>query len=275
MHSEQYINHLAAGPFPGVIDPWAELPRTFQSVHSGMIESILAQLRIPLLQRGYLIGKETSLQVIENRAPDLYVEIGSYTPQVTPDWNYAQAAANVLAPPDTQAETPEWQALYIRALKPSQLVCVVEIISPSNKMQPFVMESYVERRHQMINQQRINIVEVDTTRSIKRLFDSPETVMHPYHTVIFLPGERPYLWLTDLLQPMKPFALPLRSDVLPVNVQAAYDTAYRNALIAGHLDHHGYYTLDNLPFPTLLSAEHRTQVMQQVVAWQTQLRDLT
>lgn len=41
--SPDYITLAQAGPFPDQVDPWAENPRYFQQLHSGMLHHFLGQ----------------------------------------------------------------------------------------------------------------------------------------------------------------------------------------------------------------------------------------
>jgi hypothetical protein len=71
--SKAYVQHLFAGPFPGQIDPWAEDAHYFQQIHAGMIDQLLQQVRTPLAEMGYRVGREASLQIADNREPDIFV----------------------------------------------------------------------------------------------------------------------------------------------------------------------------------------------------------
>ena len=100
MFSREYADLLSNGPFPGRIDPWSETARYFHQIHSGMINHILEQLRIPLLRRGYVAGKEASLQIIDGQQPDIYVQRAIPDIQDTSAaWDYVTAATEVVAEP--------------------------------------------------------------------------------------------------------------------------------------------------------------------------------
>ena len=76
---------------------------------------------------------------------------------------------------------------------------------------------------------------------------------HAYHAIIYLPGEFPQLIGMDFRQAMKRIAIPLRGEVIPVELQAAYDSAYQEVTTAAQMLNDGFYTEPNLPFPSLLT----------------------
>jgi hypothetical protein len=277
-YSAEFVEHLTNGPFPGTIDVWAEAGRYFQQIHSGMIDHILEQIQRPLLAMGYLAGKETSLQIMEGRQPDVFVrrsgDQGGRTPTLE-RWDYVAAAVAVMSEPGLEAEEPELLSLHITEFATSQLVTVVEIVSPRNKSQDYVIEDYRQRRARLVQEQGINVVEIDPTRSVKRLLDHPFTASAHYHVAVYLPLEWPRVIPLTIGEPIKRFALPLRGQVVPVEPQAAYDHAYRTATIAGHIQNEGRYTEDALPFPTLLSDDQRRQALVTVQKWQERLARLS
>jgi hypothetical protein len=273
MPSVDYVTRLQEGPFAGVVDPWAEHPRYFQQIHSGMINGLLQTIQVPLLERGYIAGKKTSLQILEGRQPDVFVRVGQDR-TATPSWDYAQAASTVMLDAGVEAEQADLEAVHIREQDTQRLVTVIEIISPANKDESY-LESYRQRRAQTILSQGINLVEVDATRSVKRVLEHHLTHQFPYHTAVYLPGARPRLLLSEVLMPLKDFALPLRAEVIPIHLQPIYDAAYRTAAIAGHIVGEGGYTSERLPFPSLVTAGERTRLEAAVQRWQAALDQAT
>lgn len=55
------------GAFPGRVDPFAENAHDFHAIHAQLIGVLLAWLQEPLMARGYVVGRETSLQIAEGR----------------------------------------------------------------------------------------------------------------------------------------------------------------------------------------------------------------
>ncbi len=276
-YSDRYVETLQAGPVPGTVDLWAEAGRYFQQIHSGLINSILEQIQPELLRLGYYAGRETSLQVLERREPDVFVQTAVPQELMLDRLRYRQAAAAVMAEPDEWSDSSELEAIHIKEQTGGTLVTIVEVISPRNKAEDVLIDDYRARRWHMLTARGVNVVEIDATRSVKRMHDSSETDSHPYHIAVFLPAEpqQPPLYrLSGVRQPLKRFALPLRQGVLPVETQPAYDRAYRAAGIAAQvLDETGYEERA-LPFPSLLTADQRRAAVEQVTAWRQRLDDL-
>lgn len=271
--SKAYVQALTQGPFPGRIDPWAETGRYFQQIHSGIINHLLIQIQNPLIEMGYLVGKETSLQIAENREPDVYIRHSQpYTREQVGEWDYTSAAVAVEAEPGLQAEMPELEALYIKSLDMGDLVSVVEIVSPSNKTAQLV-DGYRGRRNDLLDK-GVNVVEIDATRSQMRLFKHELTTIFPYHIAIHMPMSLPRVISISFQESFKRFAIPLDNQVFPAEAQAAYDDAYRNVAIAGHIRHEGRYTEADLPFPSLLTNQQRTEALTAVDRWTSELEHL-
>jgi hypothetical protein len=271
-YSVAYREWLKAGPFPGQIDPWAEDARYFQSIHSGMIEHLLGQIQDPLLDKGYLVGKETSLQIAEGRIPDL--NIRRETGGLPSHWDYSAAALAASAEPGVVVEESDLQALWIQDVQSGTLVTVVEIVSPSNKAAAPLIQDYEERRGRLLVQQGVNIVEIDLTRSVKRLYTHYLTANYPYHVLVHLPAESAHVIPLKFGEPLKRIAIPLRGEVIGVELQAAYEESYRRAAIAAHMRYENHYVESKLPSPTLLTTEQHTTALQALTDWTKRLNEL-
>jgi hypothetical protein len=271
-YSVAYREWLKAGPFPGQIDPWAEDARYFRSIHSGMIEHLLGQLQDPLLDKGYLVGKETGLQIAEGCIPDLNVrrEAGGLPLR----WYYGEAALAASAEPGVVVEESDLQALWIQDVRSGTLVTVVEIVSPSNKAAAPLIQDYEEPRGRLLVQQGVNIVEIDLTCSVKRLFTHYLTANYPYHVLVHLPAESAHIIPLKFGEPLKRIAIPLRSEVIGVELQAAYEESYRRAAIAAHMRYESHYIESKLPFASLLTDEQRGAAVQALMNWTKRLNEL-
>jgi hypothetical protein len=274
--SPAYFNLLKLGAFPGRIDPWAEQARYFQQIHSGMIGHLIDQMQDTLEQMGYVAGRETSLLIGEVRQePDIVVERNlDITPQIPTEWNYWEAAAAVMAEPLIRLDSSdEWQdRLFIRDAA-GQLVTVVELISPRNKLSPSEMQRYQQRRKQLL-QQRVNVVEIDLTRSFMRLLPVREVERFPYHALIYLPDDAPALTGISFGKSLPRLALPLRRAVIGVELQLAYEQVYQSLRIARHILNENRYTASDLPFPTTLTESQRHAIEKILTDWQQALQEL-
>lgn len=274
-YSEAYIQHVIGGPFPGQIDPWAESSRFFHQLHGEMISHLLSQVQEPLLAMGYIAGRETSLQIAENRQQDIYVERQGEQPGKRESWDYTQAAEAVRAEPGIMLEgiEPELDALHLKEVETGRLVTVVEVVSPRNKTENALIRDYQERRERLLRRD-VNVVEIDLTRSVKRLVLDMVVESFPYHVAVHLSDQMPRLIGIEFAESLKRCAIPLRAEVIPVELQPAYDHAYRQTSLAGHIQADVRYSEDSLPFPSLLTADQRTRIFQAVGAWQQKLAEL-
>ncbi len=263
-----------SGAFPGRIDPWVEAARYIRPIHAGMIGAMLDMLQTPLMQRGYVAGRETSLQIASGREPDVYIRRDDRPKPRAPGWDYEVAAAEILAEAGTQVATDDdLNALHIREAQTGDLVTVVEIVSPGNKTRDHEISAYRERRSRLLLERGVNVVEMDPTRSVKRLTANRVTEEAAYHVAIFLPGDAVRVVTIAFEQPLSRIALPLREDVIPLETQLAYERAYQQTLSAWHIQHEDGYTAAGLPFPSTLSDAQREAALAAVAAWQAKLAD--
>lgn len=270
-----YRNHIKIGPFAGRTDPFAETGRYFQSIHSGMIEQFIIQMQDELLDKRYLVGKETSLQIAEGRQPDVFIERHIPSTDNINTWDYVALAEAIEAEAGVAVdEDNDIQALHIHSRQTGDLVTIIEIISPRNKTEPDLVAQYRERRERLIVEKGVNVVEIDLTRSNKRLLDTGLATNHAYHVAIFLPARSPRIIGMDVDYPLKRIAIPLRGEVIGLELQSAYTDAYQLATIAGHIDHEGHYTADHLPYPTLLTETQKAIAIDLARTWKEALERL-
>lgn len=276
--SEAYVALQVRGPFPNAMDPWLEAERYFHQLRGAMIGEIVISLAHTLLQKGYFLSRETSLQIAERRQPDVGVQrVVAGAAQVTQIWDYAAVAEAVALEPGVAVPgaMAELDAVYIYEQQGDQkhLVTIIELVSPRNKTVPNEIESYQLRRQQLLSR-AVNIVEVDLTRSNKRLFADAYVETFAYHIAIFVPGNVPYVLGFDVGQAVPTIALPLAQEVVPLALQDVYRRAYTQSGIAAQLFAETGYAPNALPFPTLLTDAQREHLNTTVAAWQTELDQL-
>ncbi len=241
-YSDAYVEHLSRGPFEGKVDPWAEAAQYFHQIHGCIIGDLLERLRVPLLKRGYVASRETSLQLLEHSQPE---------------------------------NVPELEAIFIHQMdKSGTLVTIIEVVSPENKTDDAKIQECLERNNQFVQYRDINIVEMDLTRSVKRLLSYQTASPCPYHISITMPSKAPYFVGARYGEALHSFALPLDHEFIPVDTQQVYEVAYRQASIAPQIERQGDYVLSKLPFPSLLTDGEKQWAMEQVQRWQTQLNTL-
>lgn len=273
--SEAFVNHFRAGPFPAQVDPWAEVGNYFHQIHGGMIGKLAEQLEPRLMQMGYIVGREASLQILGGREPDLFVQSALAVPPPRVEWNYELAAAELLAEPGEVIEDEvRLDALHIKEIGSGRLVTVIELISPSNKDSGGKISLYHTNRNHVLFGAGAHVVEIDLTRSVKRLLTTPQAQRYPYHVAIFMLGSSPRFIGMELRQPLKRIALPLRGEAFPIDLQAAYDGAYQLFTVAPQIFGNGHYEEAHLPFPSLLGDVQTREALAAVQTWKTRLEEL-
>lgn len=249
-YSSTLVELLTVGPFPGRVDPWVEDAHYFEQIHGGIIHQMVEQSRPELLARGYYAAVETSLQ-IENRReePDIYV--GRIQAPAVQAWDYAATAESLKVEPGIEAlDTKTLRAIFIHDHY-AKLVTVVEIISPGNKTTATALR-YREFRTRLM-QRGVNFIEIDITRSLKRMMENQWTTSYPYHIAVYLPEAAARVIGMAFDQPLKPFALPLRGEAMVIEMHQVYERAYRNQAIAAQMEANDHYALSQLPFPSTLA----------------------
>jgi hypothetical protein len=264
------LERYKQGPFPEQIDPWAEAVHEFEALHNEMISALLALLDAPLLAKGYIIGRETSLQIAEGREPDVFLYRRDLPS--TARWDYALAAEEALAPAGVPVMEPaDLDALHIRNQTTGDLVTVLEVVSPGNKTRPQDILAYQERRTRLYLERGIQVVKCDFTRSIRRLSQNRETAAYPYHCAVYLPSDARVIGI-GWGERLPRLALPLRGEVVAVELHEAYTRAYRATNIAWHIQHDGRYREADLPFPSLLTDDAQRTLLETVERWQATLQ---
>jgi hypothetical protein len=271
---DKAFNLFETGPFPNRIDPWAEDDTYFHAIHESMIDAMLRVLREPLFKLGYRARRERSLQIAEGRKPDLFVNLADIRRQKQPRLNYELAAGEVLAPiGEVLHEEPWLDALHIH-IADGTLVTVIEIISPRNKDRAQDINAYKERRSRLYLERDVRVVEIDLTRSVKRLVERMSGQSAPYFAAVFIPGEAVRVIALPFDSALERIAIPLITEVVAVDLQHVYTTAYQTNMTAQHIEEEHRYTDEYLPFPSLLTDEQRSAALDAVRVWQDRLRKM-
>jgi hypothetical protein len=273
--SKVYTDLLKQGPFPGIIDLWGEDAHYFHQLHGRMMGFIAEQMQPDLLALGYQAGCEASLQIIDQRIPDIYIRRREGDEPPPAKWDYGAAAATIMAEPGllTDVEIPQLDAVYIYELASNDLVTIIEVVSPGNKSSTDALTEYRARRDHILSK-GVNVVELDLTRSKRHLLEDHQTHLFAYHYAIYLPGQEARLIGMPVLEPLKRVAIPLRKEVVGLEPQPTYDAAYHQVLLAGHILRETDYHAADLPQTALLTSKQRSDALEQATAWKTRLKAL-
>lgn len=268
--SEDYLDLLAQGPFPGSIDPWGEAERYFPQMAGGILSALQDAYHGELIAQGYHVSRETSLQAF---ADSLHTFELATLPEPTSAWDYVTAAVELGTEPGLEAELHDLSSLCIREVESGKLVTTLEIIAPTVKEDQRLSAVYRTHRRQLVAQ-GVSVVELDLTRSPRRLLPHRLAYSYPYHIAVHLPHQNPRLLLMSYGKALKPFALPLHQAAIRVNVQPAYDYAYRAARIAYQELNVEGYTFDTLPTRTALPEAEILRLEAAVQGWMQHLARL-
>ena len=145
-------NSVMRSPFPGM-DPYLEHPSLWPDVHNRLIAAIADDLG-PLVAPNYYIRLERRTYILN---PDDLVFIGRPDLSVLPSTSFEAerqqtmplAAAGVvevtLSMPDEVGES----YLEVHEVVTGQVVTVMELLSPANKVYPKGREEYEQKRYEI------------------------------------------------------------------------------------------------------------------------------
>jgi hypothetical protein len=259
------------GPFPNHFDPWLEKGQYFHQFHAEMIGFIFGSIEEPLYELGYFVGREASIQISPIQ-PDLLVRKSDDKPIPSRSYESAVLELNMdVGVALDEAEKPELDNIAVRSVESKRLVTIIELISPANKHEDERIIRYQNRRRELL-EQAIDVVEIDLTRSFKRLIDVPVVKNYPYHIAIHLYDVFSRFWGMNLEEPLKSLAMPVEDKVIPVDVNSLYRQTYSKLRIAYQMFQQGHYTAENLPFPTTISDAEREKLLAALEAWKEQVK---
>ena len=229
-------------PFPGM-NPYLEHPDIWPGVHylliAGMVRSVVAQC-----PKQYEVRPEKELYIREASADErrrmVYrADVGVSGPRVpagAPAGAVAEAPTYATFEQSVTTDVHRW--LEVRDLDTSEIITVIELLSPANKVAS--RGAYLEKRRRLLYD-RVNFVEIDLLRLAGRM---PLDGLPPcdYCLAVARPEERPRVgvWPLMLRDPLPVLPVPLRppdADVyldLPTLLDDAYDgggfarSAYRH-----------------------------------------------
>jgi hypothetical protein len=208
-------------PFPGM-DPYLEQPNLWIQVHTGLILEIQKFLA-PLLRPRYhlAIKQRTYLSLLPLDAELMGIEDISMQTSDGKDDNLAMVAKAVegeLPMPETVSE----RYLEIYDTATSNVVTVIEILSPTNKITRDGRAQY-ERKRFKILASLINLVEIDLIRIGKPFAIKVKAQQNDYRIVISRSPQRPKadIYLFGIRDKIPDFPIPLLAGesepVLPLN----------------------------------------------------------
>lgn len=269
---EQKIALLEAGPFPNHFDPWLEQGHYFHQFHGHMISTLFNALRGEVLNLGYVLGRESSIQVGQSQ-PDLFVNQGIPKPPIHRNFDalvldmQLDLALSFLSDSETELDR-----LFVKNPQTKRLVTVLELISPSNKQDDAKIIRYQNRRKELL-EGGVDVVEIDLSRSFKHLIKETVAKTHPYHVAVHLfSDDFTRFWGMNLEEPLKSFALPIEEKAIRVDLNRIYRQCYSEMTISYQMLSDDHYSAEKLPFPTTISEAEREKLMKQLEDWKEKVK---
>ncbi|MFN8470697.1 MAG: DUF4058 family protein [Anaerolineae bacterium] len=220
-------------PFPGM-DPYLERPSLWPNVHSSLIIAIRDELA-PLLRPHYYVAVEERTvgvgpdDLLFALRPDVAVVRSPSSESGTATSGEPGHIVRVAVPmPEQVRET----YLEIRETRGDQVITVLEILSPTNKLPGEGRRQYEQKRLTLLGT-RTHVVEIDLLRSGQPMPILGYSGASDYRILVSRAEKRP---LADLLpfsvrEPIPTFYVPLRAGAdepqLDLNrlLHALYDRA--------------------------------------------------
>ena len=229
-------------PFPGM-NPWLERPSLWGSVHARLIVALADDLNLHLPAHYQAEVEETVYVATVDSAdllgrPDVTVHSVSEAFAV-----YATATAAdpvVVEVPHREEITHRW--LEIRAVPSSEVVTVIEILSPVNKRSGEGRAKYESKRNAVLDS-AAHFVEIDLLRESEPMpvrWRSEQRPSH-YRILVSRAAQRPRadLYPFNVHDPIPHFPLPLREgDIEPdVDLSRLLGEIYDRARYAQTIDY--------------------------------------
>jgi len=217
-------------PFPGM-DPYLENPATWPNLHSRLIVGI-ANLLAPQIRPKYRVVVEESVykQDESNSAvligvPDVSVQqsISSQlkSEELLSSGSVAVAELKPVSVTVPMPSTVKHRYLEIRSLRTSEVIAVIEILSPVNKRGEG-RQKYESKRLEILESQT-HLVEVDLLHMGLPMPMLNCNIESHYRVLVSNSEKRPeaQLYPFSLPQPLPTFEIPLQSEDTSVTVDLA------------------------------------------------------
>jgi hypothetical protein len=241
-------------PFPGM-DPYLEKPTRWSGVHLELISGIRATLNGQLSARYYAEVQERVYVYSEDGAdendwvPDIYVSLQAAggPSAITSAEGHRGEDAEPLALETFVDEEVREPFLEILDAENHQVVTVIEVLSPANKVtRSDGLESFRAKRRSIMKS-RSHWVEIDLLRRGVSLALRKRIRRHEYMVHVSPSDRRPIglVWPIPLSQRLPVIPIPLRpgDDDSPLDLQAVLNAAYDRARYGRVID----YTQEPVP----------------------------
>jgi hypothetical protein len=243
-------------PFPGM-NPYLEQKRVWRGFHDRFVLA-LSDALAPQVNPHFIVEIEEYLFIHEPsaeerlRVGDSDVSLSRVFPPATAPLASEQIA---LAAPrqiriSTEMEIERHRYLEVRTIDDREIIAVIEVLSPTNKLPSKDRDQYLGKRHAIL-QSRAHFIEIDLLRDGPKMpaEDQPEC---DYGVLVSSSQGRPNAgyWPIMLRDPLPTIPIPLR-DPLPsahLDLQAILHSVYDRAFYKNHI-------YRSMPEPPLADAD--------------------
>jgi hypothetical protein len=222
-------------PLPGM-DPYLEHPRSWPNFHHRLMTAIAISLE-PQLRPRYRVVVEEAIYQTEGQdsilvgIPDVVVQ-KTNTGTIMGSAQEATRGVGLGQPIVVDLPMPaviRQGYLEIQDVATSEVVTVIEVLSPTNKRPGDGRRTY-EAKRQTVLASATNLVEIDLLRQWPPIVQLPEQIRTHYRILVSPRANRPQasLYAFNLQDPIPAFPLPLREGELEpiVNLQGLLGTIY-------------------------------------------------
>jgi Protein of unknown function (DUF4058) len=227
-------------PFPGM-NPYLEQPDAWSDFHLAFVPALRNELVAQLFPR-YLVKLEERLYVHELPESDRrYFGRSDVSVAAPLDTTNSSGLATIAAPFHGRlADAVDFEKvpyIEIRDRTGRELVTVIELLSPANKLPGPDRQQYLAKRNQYLHS-RVHLVEIDLLRGGPRM---PVEGLKPcdYCVLVSRFETRPDvgLWFLGLRGPLPQIPIPLTGDDAParVDLQLLLNRVYDSAGYASYI----------------------------------------
>ena len=226
-------------PFPGM-NPYLEQPGLWPQVHNRLIVA-LADAITPQVAPKYRVSIEERVYTTTDPLPLVGIADVALAQRGDAPHRF-EPTAQLTAPRRVQVPLPVEMTerfLEVRLVQTNVLVCVIEVLSPTNK-RPGEGRTAYETKRQKILASATHLVEIDLLRGGLPLpLGNPDR--KPYSILVSRSGDRPNaeLYEFDLPEPIPCFPVPLQAnDLEPViHLQQVVNELYTRARLDLAIDY--------------------------------------
>jgi hypothetical protein len=234
-------------PFPGM-DPYCEAPALWPDVHHRLISEVQSALN-PALRPRYVARVELRVYISdeddpgrEALVPDLRVE---RTPKRKgtgkPKGEAALTIREPLIVPTLMDEEIEEAFLKLIHVETEELVTIIEVVSPTNKIRGSRgRASFMGKRQEIMNSE-VHWVEIDLLRAGVPTVTDPPLPASDYRVLVSRSDQRTKtrFWPNGVREVLPVIAIPLRGkgSEVPLDLGAVFREAYDRAAYDATLDY--------------------------------------